>query len=198
MRMLSFFFIIPIAILVVLGAIIYAIFQSTRNENGKTYDNDSNKNPFKVLFYVLVGLVGLGIILFGANIFTSRHIGGEEFWAVFPAMIFIPLVFLIPITILIVIGRFVYYDAQSRGMEPWLWLLVVIFVPNFIGLIIYLVVRSSYTSNNKKCFNCGSYVREDYNICPSCGNHLKNSCSQCGRAVEKGWSMCPYCGNHLS
>ncbi|MBZ9633778.1 PLDc N-terminal domain-containing protein [Clostridium sp. FP1] len=33
-------------------------------------------------------------------------------------------------------------------MDPWLWTTVVIFVPDLIGLIIYLIVRNSYTKKS--------------------------------------------------
>jgi hypothetical protein len=51
------------------------------------------------------------------------------------------LIMLIPIIITIFIAIWVYKDAESRGMSGILWALVAIFVPYFIGLIIYLVVR---------------------------------------------------------
>ncbi|GAA0725691.1 hypothetical protein GCM10008905_21450 [Clostridium malenominatum] len=195
MKIVSLILVVPMIILTVIGAIIYGILRMNRRG-----EYDSTKNPFKILFYILAGVIGLLGILFITNFVNVSYFtrGHGEFLSVLPAMIIMPLFMLIPLTILILIGRFVYYDAQSRGMDPWLWLLVAIFVPNFIGLIIYLIVRNSYNASNKKCFNCGSYVREDYNICPNCGTNLKKTCTQCGRGVEKGWSMCPYCGNNLS
>ena len=54
------------------------------------------------------------------------------------------IVMLIPIIIAILIAIWVYRDAESRGMSGVLWLLIVIFVPYFIGLIIYLVVRRDH------------------------------------------------------
>lgn len=50
---------------------------------------------------------------------------------------------LIPITLLIInimIMVWAYRDAQSRGENAPLWLLI-IFITHFIGLIIYLLVR---------------------------------------------------------
>jgi len=46
--------------------------------------------------------------------------------------------------IAVLIAVWVYKDAESRGMSGILWLLIVIFVPYFIGLIIYLVVRKDH------------------------------------------------------
>ena len=41
------------------------------------------------------------------------------------------------------IAAYVYQDAKRRGLDPWLWATVAAFVPYFIGLIIYLVMRQS-------------------------------------------------------
>ncbi|WP_366924135.1 hypothetical protein MFMK1_001087 [Metallumcola ferriviriculae] len=43
----------------------------------------------------------------------------------------------------ILVGIWIYRDAQSRGLSGPLWL-VVWLVANFIGLIIYLIVRNDY------------------------------------------------------
>ena len=47
--------------------------------------------------------------------------------------------FLIPIAMIAMIV-WVYRDAKIHTDNPWLWTLIVIVVPNFIGLIIYLLV----------------------------------------------------------
>lgn len=54
------------------------------------------------------------------------------------------LVVLLPIILVIFIAVWVYRDAESRGMSGILWVLIVIFVPYFIGLIIYFVVRRDH------------------------------------------------------
>jgi len=77
-------------------------------------------------------------------------------------------------------------------MDPWLWTTVALFVPNLIGLIIYLVVRNSYTK--KICMGCGNPVDEHFVNCPFCGYKLKDSCNACGCAVEPEWNVCPKCG----
>lgn len=51
--------------------------------------------------------------------------------------------FLLPIAYLIVsilISIWVYYDARDRGEQAAIWLLIVL-VANFVGLIIWLIVR---------------------------------------------------------
>jgi len=53
-------------------------------------------------------------------------------------------VFMIAMIILsIVIGIWVYRDANSRGMEGALWLIVVL-IGGLIGLIIYLIIRRDH------------------------------------------------------
>ena len=83
-------------------------------------------------------------------------------------------VFIIMLLIQIFLGIFVYKDSKKRGMEPVLWTLIVIFVPNFIGLIIYLVVRSTYKINNVelRCKSCGKSIQSDWKICPHCMSKL--------------------------
>ena len=54
------------------------------------------------------------------------------------------LIVLIPVIITVLIAVWVYKDATKRGMSGILWVIVVIFVPYFIGLIIYLIVRRSH------------------------------------------------------
>ena len=79
----------------------------------------------------------------------------------------------------IVIGVAVYKDAKARGMEPWLWALVSALVPYCIGLIIYLVMRTSH--KNLQCAACGA----------------KYKCDACGLPVETDWALCANCGAAL-
>ena len=54
---------------------------------------------------------------------------------------------LIPIVLIVIailLGIWVYKDAESRGMNGVLWLIVVL-IAGIIGLIIYLVVRADHT-----------------------------------------------------
>lgn len=78
----------------------------------------------------------------------------------------------------ILIAVWVYRDAEERGMNGVLWLLVVL-VANIIGLIIYLVIR---TDHPKQTEGGGPY-------CPDCGSRVQTSdkhCSSCGRALGQG------------
>ncbi len=88
-------------------------------------------------------------------------------------------IFFIFVVIQILLAVFVYKDSKKRGMEPILWTLIVFLVPNFIGLIIYLVVRNTHKTNpymnNLKCRNCGTPIQKNWKVCPNCMTKLDNT-----------------------
>lgn len=122
------------------------------------------------------------------------------------------------IFILIVIWlAFVYWtfrDAKLRNtslIAAVFWALVVL-VFNFLGLIIYLILRPPeyiedvlerdleikrmqliLDSDLSSCPSCGNEVRPDFLICPHCRKKLKNPCISCSRPLEFNWKVCPYC-----
>lgn len=99
---------------------------------------------------------------------------------------------LVDVAISVTMCVLVYKDAQKRDLNPVLWSLIVILVPSLIGLIIYLIVRS----DKKKiplCPCCKSPVKEEYSVCPNCGNRLKNICRNCSAPLLPGWKVCPNC-----
>jgi hypothetical protein len=100
-------------------------------------------------------------------------------------------VLLIPI----LIGMDVYKDAKARNMDAVLWTLVAILVPSFIGLIIYLVIRTNNMGLN--CPNCKKPVAPEYALCPYCGTALKAVCPNCSAPIERGWKVCARCGADL-
>ena len=70
----------------------------------------------------------------------------------------IPIILLVLMVMLpIAIGIYVYRDAKNRSMNAALWTLVAIFAPGFIGLIIYLVVRSEHSALH--CPQCSAPVK---------------------------------------
>lgn len=99
------------------------------------------------------------------------------------------------IIIPIIIGTYVYRDANKRGMNAVLWTLVAIFAPSLIGFIIYLLVRGNYS--NLKCPQCFTSVTEEYVICPKCGVKLRPACPNCNAPVENDWKLCPKCTQPL-
>ncbi|NCD09738.1 MAG: DUF4825 domain-containing protein [Negativicutes bacterium] len=107
-------------------------------------------------------------------------------------LIFVAALFLV---LPILIGVYVYRDANSRGMNAALWTLIAALAPSGIGLIIYLVVRSDY--NSFECPNCKAPILEEYATCPKCGTSLKAKCTNCGKPIASGWQNCAHCGEPI-
>lgn len=71
------------------------------------------------------------------------------------------------------LGIWTYRDAKSRGLEARMWTLIVVLVPNFIGLLLYFLIGR----------------RQLQTLCPSCGfktQQGKPYCSSCGAAMTQG------------
>jgi predicted RNA-binding Zn-ribbon protein involved in translation (DUF1610 family) len=78
---------------------------------------------------------------------------------------------LLILTAVFFIARWIYFDAKLRGMNPWLWVLLTVFLsPNFIGLIIYLLVRNPVQTI--KCKHCHADISRSVVYCPSCGTKI--------------------------
>lgn len=115
-------------------------------------------------------------------------------------MIFVSLVsimMLVLVGVLVSVGRIIYKDAKALELNATLWTLLALFLPNFIGVIIYLVVRSN-TPKVMKCSACQAKVKESYNVCPECGSQFTAFCEHCKKPVEAGMKLCPYCGEDAS
>lgn len=156
------------------------------------------KNSKKLFFLILTifSLLFLSVVVAGIfGIASDFRNGNGNIPEIFPGLLIFPLMLIIIIGIIYLVGRFVFRDSKHRGMDPWLWTTIAIFVPNLIGLIIYLVVRNSYTK--KVCINCGKPVDDHFMNCPFCGYKLKDNCNSCGTAVDPEWNVCPNCGSKL-
>jgi membrane protease YdiL (CAAX protease family) len=86
-------------------------------------------------------------------------------------------VMFIPWIIWLILGIWVYKDAEKRGKSGILWFLIV-FVLGIIGLIIWLVVRppiggeQKQQSSGRMCPNCGRPIPMDAQVCPYCGKNF--------------------------
>jgi hypothetical protein len=95
----------------------------------------------------------------------------------------------------VVLIGYIFADARRRGMRQILWTLLAIFVPNFIGAILYFFLRDPLLIS---CPSCGGRCRSTFVFCPLCGSELAPSCPACKRSVEPGWHLCAYCGTPLN
>ena len=107
-------------------------------------------------------------------------------------MIFMGCIFLL---LPVMIGCYVYKDANRRGMDAPLWTVVVVIVPGLIGLMVYLIVRGNYA--DASCPVCENEVSNDHVVCPYCGNPLKLCCRNCNTVLEPSWRLCPQCGTQV-
>ena len=115
---------------------------------------------------------------------------GAIFW--FPAAILI--ISGVIMGALVPLVFYVNADAKRRQMNRLLWTLLVIFVPNAIGFIVYFFMRKPIASS---CPQCSATVQADFTFCPECGETLASNCPSCRRAIEDGWAACAYCGEKL-
>ena len=90
---------------------------------------------------------------------------------------------------------YVNRDSGRRGMNRVLWTILVIFIPNGIGFILYFLIRQPLMM---ACPQCGARVDPAFNFCPKCHFNLTPTCPHCSRPVRSGDVFCPYCGQELN
>jgi RNA polymerase subunit RPABC4/transcription elongation factor Spt4 len=171
--------------------------------------SDGNKTGLIILMVIFVAAFLLINPLFR---FSCSRVFMHDFLGMHPGDL-TPGVFVlgpghIPLAIMFVlwaaVAVWVYRDAERRNHNGLLWSLFV-FIGNIVGLIVYLILRSSSPETAitaavvaaAQCPSCGGAIQESYVACPHCGVGLSKDCSQCGKRVEKDWKVCPYCGNTL-
>jgi len=89
---------------------------------------------------------------------------------------------------------YVNKDAGQRGMSRTLWTLLVIFIPNAIGFILYFFLRNPLQT---ECPKCGTVVDQRVNFCPSCRYSFHQTCPKCSSAVRPGDTFCANCGDTI-
>ena len=117
------------------------------------YSNRSNVNI--AMMVLMVCLIGCAIFpMMGEGQYTDQSDRSED------EFVFIIMcgVIIGSIVISVLIGIWVYRDANSRGMEGVLWLIVVL-VGSLVGLIIYLIVRRDHPKGGVQC---GYYPSQPY------------------------------------
>lgn len=96
--------------------------------------------------------------------------------------------------LMLLIG-YVNRDAKRRGMNTALWTVLVIFIPNAIGFIIYFLLRQPLLV---ACPQCGTAANPSFNYCPKCKFNLHPTCPECHRAVRVGDAYCAYCAHEFT
>ena len=86
---------------------------------------------------------------------------------------------------------YVNRDAGRRGMSRALWTVLVIVIPNFLGYLVYFLVRKPL---HIPCPYCGAPAEPGFTYCTKCGKALKPSCSNCGAQLRPEDRFCPACG----
>jgi len=149
-----------------------------------------------LLIIYLACLAGLwGCLIYAYSrmwIISSPH---DRNAIAFSMILFAAAMGLFLVFLLIGIARFVYSDAKARRMDPIVWTLVAVFVPYFIGLVAYLVVRKPLAEN---CGACGRPVLETQAFCPFCGNQVRVQCPNCQTIADSSFAFCPKCGTALA
>jgi hypothetical protein len=89
---------------------------------------------------------------------------------------------------------YVHNDAARRGMNKWLWTAVVLFIPNAIGFILYLLTRKQLLA---ECPNCHAAIQPTYRFCPKCATPRLAVCGHCNTPIMPGDQYCNNCGRML-
>ncbi|MBU5424880.1 hypothetical protein KQI41_00540 [Tissierella pigra] len=128
----------------------------------------------KKLFRFITGLwIGFGVLPLTLIILKLAYDGNISSKA-----LTLFLLGLVIIGIIIVgICKYVYKDAKERGMDPYLWMATAAYVPNLVGLIVYIVMRKQFSPNIERlrCESCSTEVKGDWKYCPNCSNKLSKS-----------------------
>jgi hypothetical protein len=89
------------------------------------------------------------------------------------------IIIIIPLIIAILVAIWLYKDAEKRGKEGIIWVVLLIIASiflSFLGLIIVIVVWLAIRPPiggvagkvERKCPNCGRGIPEDARVCPYC------------------------------
>lgn len=117
----------------------------------------------KIVFWGLTVIVLLSCIALGIGFspYMEEFLEENQTW-----LIVMSLLALLFLSLNVLIAVFVYKDASRRRMNAWLWMTAVIYIPNFIGLVLYLLAtkqpRNQTTVDSSvkgiRCPHCGHLI----------------------------------------
>src|SRR3954465_10746203 len=91
---------------------------------------------------------------------------------------------------------YVMRDARRRGMNPVVWLLIMVSLfMTGVGFIIYFLLRQPIVM---RCPHCSGAIQSGNNFCPRCQFQLNPTCGHCQRAVHLGDAYCAHCGSAVN
>ena len=148
------------------------------------------ESKFKFVFW---GLLVVFILLWAAVSVVGYYDNQESEQLIF--VLIMSVTFICILVYIFFVGRFIYRDAEKRGLDAWMWATIGAFIPHFVGLIIYLVMRQPQKTS---CVKCGKGIKDDFKLCPYCGQNHDLSCNNCKKKVSVDWIACPYCSHSLT
>ena len=106
-----------------------------------------------------------------------------------------------------------YRDMKRRSRDTFAQILAALVVAllNVPGLLVYLILRPQETlaeqyeraleeealiqsiEDKQVCPGCGQPIKEEWRMCPHCHTKLRKPCDHCGQLLELPWTICPYC-----
>ena len=144
--------------------------------------------PKFLYVFCVAGFIGMACVFLYVIPHHDRHSPP------FPARVLFIFLTGIVLSIYFLLVGYVNQDAKRRDMGQVLWTLLVIFIPNCLGFVVYFLLRKPLI---QYCPKCGDRVEKDFHYCAKCGCELSPACSSCGRPVGLDYSVCPYCGKML-
>ncbi len=128
-------------------------------------------------------------------------------------LVFLILILLLPLIIFILVAVWMYRDANSRGMNGGIWVLILIlasligsFVGGVIVLVIYLLVREGHLAGSRPYpYGYYAYPPPGYGYPgppppgypPAPPGAAAGRCPRCGAATNPGARFCASCGSPL-
>lgn len=151
--------------------------------------------PMKVIAAV-VPVLAVAIILVFAFLAAGSYASGAGARVGIASVILLvaPILFSVLVVTWVLLVGYVYADAGRRGMSRLAWILIVIFVPNALGFILYFVLRHPIPS---QCPGCGHPLEGEVAYCPKCGRQTGDACPNCKHPVGLGDAFCSACGHSL-
>jgi hypothetical protein len=162
-------------------------------EKGKQYNGKTKfppvaermRFPWWLIALAVVGFLGVQALVHFATLSDPPPLGVRIFLLPFAGLV---------VAFYILVAGYVNRDAKRRGMNSLVWTLLVIFIPNAIGFIIYFLTRRPVLL---QCPQCSTHIEAGFTYCPRCSYKLTPTCPKCDRSVTITDVFCPYCGKAL-